>query len=186
MWGNLKELPLRRASPPITDPEVELVCHFMVGNKTVTEVHMAVNLIGTRGARAWAYVLKNNQTLRLLDLRDNEINNDGARALIASLDCNVSLTSLLLSGNVPVNRVRPQSLATIKYLTQVRNAKLIPDAARSAALYLVGICGSTDTEGMGALAVFPKEIVLMIAVEVWASRLDPKWIDAVNQAVDLD
>ena len=155
------------------------MCQYLIYNKTVTNVDLAVNRISTRGARALAFVLRTHKALQSLDLSDNEISDAGAVSLIAALNHNVSVTRLNISGNVPGIKVTPRSMATIKYLTQVRNAKIIPAAVRSAALFLVGIRSSRKTEGMGVLAFFPKEIVLMIAVEVWATRLDPKWIDVL-------
>ena len=62
----------------------------------------------------------------------------------------------------------------------VRNRELIPAAVRRAALLLIGIRRSTDIEGMGDFAVFPKDIVRLIAQTLWATRRDPIWIQALK------
>ena len=58
----------------------------------------------------------------------------------------------------------------------LRNKELIPAAVRRAAFLLIGIRRSTDFEGMGDFAVFPKDIVRLIAQTVYATRRDPIWI----------
>ena len=60
-----------------------------------------------------------------------------------------------------------------------RNKERIPAAARRAALLLIGVCRSNDFEGMGAFAVCPKDVIKLIAMEVWATRTDPIWIQAL-------
>lgn len=52
-----------------------------------------------QGAASLARALRANSTLKELDLRWNEVGNDGARAIRDSLDTNRSLTSVKLSGN---------------------------------------------------------------------------------------
>ena len=58
----------------------------------------------------------------------------------------------------------------------------IPRVAQRAALYLIGIRRQTAFgEGMGLLGWCPKEIVKMIAIEVWALRRDAAWIKALTK-----
>ena len=71
-------------------------------------------------------------------------------------------------------------MAPIEYLTKTRNRVLIPAAARRASLYLIAARRATPIADSGILAIFPKEIVKMIAMAVWATRKDPKWIEAVS------
>ena len=67
--------------------------------------------------------------------------------------------------------------ATIEYLAETRNNFLIPAAVRCASLYLIAARHTADS---GSLAIFPKEIVKMIAMEVYGTRKDLKWINAVS------
>lgn len=53
----------------------------------------------SQGAMSLARALKANNTLTELDLRWNNVGNDGARALRDSLEANRSLSCLKLSGN---------------------------------------------------------------------------------------
>ena len=56
-----------------------------------------------------------------------------------------------------------------------RNKTAVPDAVRRSALFLIGICRSTNFKGMGEFAILPKEVVRLIAMAVWATRRSPKW-----------
>ena len=46
------------------------------------------------------------------------------------------------------------------------------DAARRAALFIIARFGEGD------LAVFPRDMIKLIANEVWKTRLDDAWMDA--------
>ena len=125
----------------------------------------------------FAEALKENRTLEILtlQLRDMEryrhiFGVDEQAAFIDALGHNVTLTQLTL---------RRCSDATIDGLLS-RNKNLIPTAVRRAALFLIGICRSTNYEGMGDFAVFPTEIIRMLAQAVWATRRDPIWIQALE------
>jgi hypothetical protein len=78
------------------------------------------------------------------------------------------------------NIIAPKARATIEYLAGTRNAILIPAAVRRASLSL--IAARRNIAGAGILAIFPKEIVKMIAMEVYATRKDPIWIDALSES----
>jgi hypothetical protein len=106
----------------------------------------------------------------------NQIEDDGADSLIDALNHNVCLTELY----VKRNNIAPESTATIDYLVETRNAVLIPAAVRRASLYLIAARRATPVADSGSLAIFPKEIVKMIAMAVWMTRKDPKWIEAVS------
>ena len=71
-------------------------------------------------------------------------------------------------------------MVTIEYLTQTRNKVLVPAAARRASLYLITARRAMPVADAGDFAIFPKEIVRMIAMAVWATRKDPAWIEAVS------
>ena len=128
--------------------------------------------IGLLGAKAIAEALKVNRTLEFLSLNSNWFRPGGGEALIDALtNYNINLTQLWVSG------VQSESRAVIKHLTETRNAKLIP-AARRAALFLIGIRQSSSFDGMGCLGMIDKNVVKMIAILVWDTREDPKWLNA--------
>jgi len=53
----------------------------------------------SQGAACLARALRGNGSLKELDLRWNEVGDEGARAIRDSLDTNRSLTTVKLSGN---------------------------------------------------------------------------------------
>ena len=69
------------------------------------------------------------------------------------------------------------SLSQIELLVQ-RNLR-IPKAVQSLIFFLIGVRQGSNRAGMGLLGEFPKEIIKMVAIEIWATRKDPKWIDAL-------
>jgi hypothetical protein len=50
--------------------------------------------------------------------------------------------------------------------------QIMRDAARRAALFIIARYGEGD------LAVFPRDMIKLIANEVWETRLDNSWMDA--------
>ena len=163
--------------------DAEVVANFLASNKTVTKVRLDYNHIETDGAKALAEALKCNNSVRWLALYSNEIGNEGAEALITVFATNVSLGFVKLGGNA----IADEKKEMIQYLSATRNEILIPNAVRSAALFLIVIRRASDLEGMGYFAVIDKNIVRMIAMEVWATRRDPIWIDALpDEDSDLD
>ena len=152
------------------------VAAFIKVDDTVEEVDLYRSNIGPRGAKAIADAMKRNRRVWWLNLGNNQIGDEEADAFIDALSHNVCLMGLLIFGN----KISPESEATIEYLTQTRNKTLVPAAARRASLYLIGARRSTPISNAGDFAIFPKEIVKMIAMAVWATRKDPKWIEAVS------
>ena len=123
-----------------------------------------------------AEALTHNKAIAFLNLDYNEIGDEGAERFIDALSHNVCIVHLYVSGSGTTVRSR----RTIQYLAEIRNAILIPAAVRRASLYL--ITARLCIANAGEFSVFPKEIVRMIAMQVWATRKDPKWIEAVNDA----
>ena len=153
------------------------VAAFIKVNDTVEKVWLSNNSIGPRGAKAIADALKHSKKVWYLSLGGNQIGDEGGDAFIDALSHNVSITALYVNGN----NIAPESMATIEYLTQTRNHVLIPAAAaRRASLYLIAARCATPIADAGDFAIFPKEIVRLIAMAVYATRKDPKWIDAVS------
>ena len=174
MQGQLKVLNLGDCQ--LCD-EVLIVAAFLKFDETVDEVWLSGNYIGPFGAKAIADALKYNKKVWLLNLFHNQIEQEGAEALIDALNHNICILEL----DVNYNSITPESEATIEYLIQTRNKTLIPAAARRASLYLIAARRATPIADAGHFAIFPKEIVRMIAMAVWATRKDPKWIEAVKE-----
>lgn len=51
------------------------------------------------------------------------------------------------------------------------------DNVRHIVFFMIGIRRGTNRDGMGDLQYLPKDIVLMIANRVWATRRDVKWLN---------
>jgi hypothetical protein len=173
MCGELKSLYLWNCG--IGDDEAVKVAAFIKVDESMEQVHLNGN-IESRGAKAIADALKHNKTLCYLNLVGNQIGDQGAEAFIDALSHNVCITKLFVFVGVNIG---PDLLATIEYLTETRNDVLIPAAARRASLYLIATRRATPITDAGHFAIFPKEIVRLIAMAVWATRKDPKWIEAI-------
>jgi hypothetical protein len=145
-------------------------------DETVNRLYLLSCKIGNLGAKAIAEALKHNETVEFLELSENHIGDDGAEELIDALSSNVFI------GCLPVwsNKLAPEARAVIKYLTETRNKILIPAAVRCASLSL--IAARRNIADAGNFAIFPKEIVKMIAMEVYATRKDPIWINALTES----
>ena len=174
MQGELVELDFR--SCQIGDNGAEIVADFLKHDKTVTKVWMYDCDIRPQGVKAIAESLKHNRTAELLNLFTNPIGDEGADALIDALSYNVLMKLLIVSRW----SIAPKLCATIEYLTKTRNKILIPSAVRHASLFL--IAARRNIADAGNLAIFPKEIVKMIAMEVWATRKEPIWIDVLTES----
>ena len=146
--------------------------------KTVREVCLSYCSIGLRGFKAVAKALKHNRTVEYLDFADNQIRSNSGRTLIDALACNVCIVDIALFSI----KLAPKSRMTVKYLTQTRNALLVPAAVRRASLYLIAIRCTTNYDGMGTIGIVPKEVLKMIAMKVWATRRDPIWIHALTES----
>ena len=160
----------------IGDDGAEIVAYFLKLDGTVRTVLLVSCNIGPRGAKAIAKSLKHNRTVESLYLSFNQFGDEGAEALIEALSHNVRMKVLDMIGI----SIAPEARAVIKYLTETRNKILIPAAVRCASLSLIG--ARRNIADAGILAIFPKEIVKMIAIEVWATRTDPIWINALTES----
>ena len=170
MRGELTRLTLNQR--PIGDDGAEIVADFLKHDDTAEMVSLYRCEIGPRGAKAIATSLKHNQTLAEMRLYGNPIGEEGADALMEALNCNVCMEWF----HVPI---APKFQETIMYLTQTRSKILIPAAVRRASLSL--IAARRNITNAGTFAIFPKEIVKMIAMEVWATRKEPIWINALTE-----
>ena len=82
-----------------SDAEVQRLATALVGNSTLTYLDLGDNSIGAEGARALAEMLPGNATLTTLYLGWNSIGPEGARALAELLPGNSTLKALDLYGN---------------------------------------------------------------------------------------
>ena len=154
----------------------EIVADFFKHDETLKKVWLDGCSIGPRGTKAIAKSLKHNRTVGNLIFTFNPIMNEGAEALIDALGYNVSIGEIALYGT----DVASELAANIEYLSITRNGILIPVAVRRASLCL--IAARRNITDAGVLSIFPKEIIKMIALEVWATRKDPKWLDALSKS----
>ena len=162
---SLRTLNLRYCG--ISDDGAIALASLLEHGSHLVELDLSDNEIGEAGLKALANSLKHNQHLRhLIVLKDPELEVEDAFS--EALQSNVTL--LQLAG------IRSSEIENLLY----RNKELIPAAVRRAALLLIGIRQSTDIAGMGDFAVFPKDIVRLIAQTVWAMRSEPVWIQALQ------
>ena len=173
MRGELTRLEL--AHSQIGDDGAELIAHFLKEDEVVVYVYLTGCNIGPRGVMALADALKYNNTVEILDLEYNSIGDKGGEALIDALNHNVCIEVIYLYNS---NNISPESEAAIESLTQMRNQVLIPSAVRRASLCLIS--ARSSILNAGHLAMFPKEIVKVIAMLVWATRKDHIWINALS------
>ena len=72
---------------------------YLKTNSTLVELNINENNLGDEGAKAFAEALKSNVALIDLSLEQNLISDEGAKALAKALKHNAALTILLLSYN---------------------------------------------------------------------------------------
>ena len=164
MRGELKMLDLSKCR--LGDNGAVSVATFIKVDDPVKVVWLYDCNIRARGAKAIADSLKRNKTVWDLDLRYNMIRDEAADFFIDALSHNICLNRI----SIVKTNISPESEATIEYLTETRNAILIPAAARRASLYLIAARRATPISDAGDVALFPKEIVKMIAVAVRPAR----------------
>ena len=159
----------------IGDDGAEIVASFLRYNETVLEVSLRGCSIASRGVKVIAEALKLNETVRILVLKYNEVGDEDTKTLIHALDYNVCIEELLLP-YIPCRELEEIVTRIVKF----RNGKFVPAAARRASLSLIAARSTISDSGI--FAIFPKEIVKMIAMEVWATRNDPIWINALSES----
>ena len=154
----------------ISDDGAIALASFLEHGSHLNDLSLQYNQIGEAGMLALANALKFNRNLSTLKVFWNPgVNREGVEdAFIEALASNVTL--LELRG---INSSKIEALL-------LRNKDQIPAAVRCAALLLIGIRRSIDIEGMGGFAIFPKDIVRLIAQTVYATRRDPIWIHAIR------
>ena len=154
----------------ISDEGAIALASLLEHGSHLKDLFLQGNGIGEAGLMAVANALKRNQSLQYLAVfRNPGLGGEGIESAFIDVFQN-NVTLLSLAG------IRSPEIEALL----LRNKELIPTAVRRAALLLIGIRQSTEIEGMGDFAVFPKDIVRLIAQAVWATRRDPIWIRALK------
>ena len=164
----------------IGDDGAEIVADFFALEDVKTVLLWKCG-IGPRGAKAIAESLKHNPAVEYMYLPENQIGAEGTEAIIEALKYNVCMECLdILGFDIAGSSELHGSIESIEYLTRTRNTILIPAAVRRASLCL--LAARRNITNAGTLAIFPKEIVKIIAMEVWATRKDPIWLNALTES----
>lgn len=153
----------------------ETVAAFLKSTRIVVTVYLNDCNLGPRGVEIIAESLMYNRSIECLHVNDNQIRDKGAEALIEALNYNVCIKYI----NLYRTNIAIDSTAIITSLIRNRNAVMIPAAVRSASLLLIS--ARRNIGNGGDLCALPKEIVKMIAKQVWATRKDPKWIKVFSE-----
>ena len=172
--GELTELNL--SWHQISDHGAKITAEFLKRNVTVIDIWLTFCAIGPHHAKVIAQAFRHNKTVDYFNIEGNHVGDYGAEAIIDVLRHNVCLTYV----NLYDTNISQELQATIEYLTEIRNKTLIPNAVRSASLCIIAAGRTIDDTGV--LTIVPKEIVKMIAMEVWATRKDPIWINALTES----
>ena len=145
---------------------------YLTNNTVLTHVWLNDNDIGGPGMLYLARALEGNQTIVELRLADNpRILDDSGELLYQALSKNRSLRYIdLLGTRIQKRRGHLQRLAQ---RNQLAYEAIKP--ARRASLYLIAVCQQSDWEGMGDLKIIPKNVVILIARAVYATRWDTCW-----------
>ena len=81
------------------DAHAVALARSLKDNTTLKRLDLGMNSIGTKGAKALAVLLKDDTSLTNLDLWKNDIDDEGADALAEALKINKTLTTLVVSQN---------------------------------------------------------------------------------------
>ena len=184
---------------PLGDSGIIALIEGLRGRTRIGRLLITYSKISDDGAVALVAFLANDSKLESLSLFGNEIKGAGMKALANALKHNQSMQHLNVDWNPGASEqgvkeafidVLVESNVSLIWLEGMKSSKIaalllrnkleIPAVVRSAALLLIGIRQSTDIEGMGNFAVFPKDIVRLIAQTVWATRREPIWIQALK------
>lgn len=187
-----------RANAHISDEGAVQLAALIESEKCCLKIlDASATAIGDVGVARLAKTLELG-TLKLLDLSRCQFGCSGAARLAEALCVNSSLIQLhIWHNNITRNGVR-ELVDALKvngcllefgfdfhdfgYGEQVkalleRNHNLV-STARSAALFLIGIRCGTNLQGMGDLGRLSKDVVILIAKQVWATRGQREWIQA--------
>ncbi|XP_028286650.1 leucine-rich repeat-containing protein 45 [Parambassis ranga] len=97
----------------VWDEAFSLFCSGLASNSVLTQLDLRNNQINHQGASELALALKRNSTLKVLDLRWNNIGLLGGRSLLEALQKNKSIMQLEMAGNnIPSDTLKALELTT--------------------------------------------------------------------------
>src|ERR1700729_2155198 len=79
--------------------QVQRLGMLLKDNDTITNIYLSDNQIGDEGAKAIADALKVNNNITDIDLAYNQIGTEGAKAIADALKVNHTITNVYLFGN---------------------------------------------------------------------------------------
>jgi len=83
----------------LEDEDVVYIAEALRNNVTIKDLNLANNKIGVSGAQAIADMILHNRGIETLDLFNNQINKVSAKNIVRSLICNTKMTELKM-GNI--------------------------------------------------------------------------------------
>ena len=164
---------------PITEQGARIVADFSSSKHcTIGKLYLNLKELGPLGVQIIADMLKQSRTVEIFGFFGEPGNI--FETIIDILHYNVCIRKVYFQSSD--THISGASQSRIQFLTEKRNAQLIPEIVRSAALLLVATRASSEYEGMGCLALLDKNVIKLIAKEVWATNRDPIWIKALSKA----
>mmetsp|Transcript_67224 Transcript_67224/g.156043 ORF Transcript_67224/g.156043 Transcript_67224/m.156043 type:complete len:433 (-) Transcript_67224:146-1444(-) len=106
------------------DRGIQALCDVLKGNNSISHLDLRNNKIGPEAGRFLAEMLKENSTVTHLDLSWNDLGVEGGKALLGGIQGNHSLIDCQLSGN----RVAEDTLHAIAFILR-RNRQTAPMGA---------------------------------------------------------
>ena len=186
------------------DEGIALIANALRYNTTLRNLYISFNRFGLEGSKAIAEMLRCNSSLSTLRAIYC-VNGNCALEIIRSLVDNVNLSRLDLSGCEGESNLTWQNVLNVlcgqMILTDLRldytpleehydirrllnRNKQVQAQVRRLIRYLIGIrqgYGQQGRQGMGALGLLPKEIVMMIAKALWKTRREWTWVDVLEK-----
>lgn len=188
----------------IGDEGIALIANALRYNTTLRNLYISFNRFGLEGSKAIAEMLRCNSSLSTLRAIYC-VNGNCALEIIRSLVDNVNLSRLDLSGCEGESNLTWQNVVNVlcgqMILTDLRlyctpleehndiqrllnRNKQVQAQVRRLIRYLIGIrqgYGQQGKQGMGALGLLPKEIVMLIAKALWKTRREWTWVDVLEK-----
>ncbi|KAL0239539.1 hypothetical protein GEMRC1_009647 [Eukaryota sp. GEM-RC1] len=141
-------------------------------NETVTRVHLRDSYIGGEDVRALAEALKVNTTVTSLDLSGNSIGEEGVRALSEALKVNTTLISLDLGGN----SIEDEGVRALAEALKVNTAITSIDLGFN----------SVGDEGARALADALKVNAILTSISVDENAIGAEGARALSEALKVN
>ncbi|KAL0239467.1 hypothetical protein GEMRC1_009575 [Eukaryota sp. GEM-RC1] len=178
---------LKQLHVNVLSPFAMIFAELLKENATVTSVDLRNNSIGAEGARALADALKVNTTVTSLDLRNNSIRAEGARALADVLKVNTVVTSI----NMRSNLIRDEGARALADALKV-NPKYLIIQLQANSIGDVGARALADTynsignDGAKALADVLKVTVTLTGVNLCYNSIGDEGVRALADALKVN